>query len=259
MSVTAFPVARKRKSFDICQAFVEGCGGSIGTGWRCDGPTFFYGVDESNLPIWQWSLASGHDVWYADNSYFDATRGQRFRITRNRLQHSGFGISSGARFAELGIHLAPWRDRGEHIVVCPQSDHFMGMLAGYDRARMYQGAWLSDLLLSLDGVTDRPLRIRDWNRDKGAQAATLGADLVGAHALITWSSAAAVTAILAGVPAISLADDAAARALFPPPLNLEDLPRPDRLNWAGVLADNEFTLEEMRDGTAWRRLNAEPK
>jgi hypothetical protein len=247
VTVTAYPVAGKRKSFEICLSFARSCGGQIAGAYR-DGTAFFYGVDASNLDLYQRARAAG-DYFYCDNSVFDSERQQRFRIARNRLQHNGLGQSDCRRFNALGIAIRDWATRGEHIVVCPQSDFFMRDVVGYD------GNWLDYVRARLALVTDRPLRIRPWNRDKGALSATLKDDLAGAHALVTWSSAAAVTAVLEGIPVVVMSDECVARPMSGTLDQIEDLPRPDgRRNWAGVLADNEWTLREIADGTAWGSL-----
>lgn len=251
MTVTAFPVIGKKKSLDICLAFVHGCGGKIGTTFR-GGQTFFYGVDESNADAFDDAKASGEPWYYCDNSYFDSSRQQYFRITTNRLQHSGNGVSDGKRFAELGIEIAPWRSAGEHIVLCPQSDSFMRNLAGYP------GDWTEDSMRALGEATRRPVIVRGWTPNKGVASSTLAADLEGAHALMTWSSAAAITAILAGVPAIVGSRDCAAWVMTEGASGIENLVTPpDRLRWASVLADNQFTLDEMRNGFAWKQLLAQ--
>lgn len=282
--VTAYPVAGKQKSRDICTSFIRGCGGQLATAYR-PGPAFFYGVDESNVEIWNRVREAGDDFYYCDNSYFDAKRQGSFRVTRNRLQHSGFGSTNGRRFAALGIEIKPWRrdtwpwqngqghhafndhqhcficgvletDPDEvcrgvpgHIVVCPQSDHFMRTIARRD------GDWLAEVTAKL-AECGRPVRVRAWSPNKAKLSSTLEQDLAGAHALITWSSAAAVTALLAGVPVIVHAEDCAARSMAGDPWRFEKLAMPgDRLRWAGVLADNEWSLAEFENGTAWRMLH----
>src|SRR5690606_38444916 len=168
------------------------------------------------------------------------------------LQHSGGGQSDGKRFKALGVEIKPWRASGSHVVVCPQSDHFMRVIAGYP------GKWRDEVVAALRQVTDREIRVREWSANKGALSATLEADLVGAHALVTWSSAAAVTAILAGVPVIAMGQCAASTMSAAAIDDLENLPmRDDRERWASVLADNEWSLDEFRAGVAWRSLNAE--
>lgn len=246
--VTAYSVIGKRKSFDICLAFIRGCNGQIGTKYR-GGAAFFFGVDSSNVEIWEQVLANRDDFYYGDNSYFDSTRQKHFRVSKNRLQHSGLGVSNGARFKALGIEIKPWRSAGSHIVVCPQSDSFMKTLAGYS------GDWTTHIVASLKAVTDREIRVRKWSANKAALAATLEQDLKGAHCLVTWSSAAAVTAVLRGVPVIVESKDCAAKPMAGSIDEIEALPMPDRENWAGCLADAEWSLEEMSNGTAWRSLN----
>lgn len=248
--VTAYPVAGKQKAHDICRAFVDGCGGQMGSAYR-GGPAFFYGVNASNQDIWEKVLANGDPYFYCDNSFFDSRREISYRVAKGALQHDGRGTSDGSRFAALGIEIKPWREAGEHFVVCPQSDHFMKVLVGRD------GDWGKEILRHLEVNSKREIRYRDWNPNKKVLSSTLGQDLVGAHALVTWSSAAAVTAILSGIPAIVHSNDCAARCMAGDPWDLEDLPKPDdRARWAGVLADNEWTLDEFRSGLTWRSLNA---
>lgn len=248
--VTSYPVAGKKKSFDLCLAFARGCGGQIAGGLR-PGPAAFYGVNHSNEAIWRAVLADGRDRYMIDNSYFDALRQRSFRITRNRMQHSGTGASDGKRWRAIGAELKPWRTVGSHIVVCPQSESFMALLAGYS------GDWTADVVKRLAQHTDREIRIRPWSRNKTKHAASLQADLAGAHAVVVWSSAAAVAAVLAGVPVIVEGDDCAAKPMSGTVDGIENMPTPERENWCGVLADNEFTIGEIQDGTAWRKLNAE--
>lgn len=247
-AMTAYPVANKRKSWDICAAWIKGCGGQIGTNLR-DGAAFFYGVDESNLQVWREVVQRGSPYYYCDNSYFDQTRQSYFRVTKNRLQHAGLGQSSGERFARLGIQIEPWRSGGSTIVLCPQSAHFMKNVVGAGKD------WVDETLEALKSITPLAVKVRPWKADKAKLASTLHDDLVDARAVVTWSSAAAVTALLDGVPVVTLGQ-CAAEPLAGPLHQVESLPRPaGRLTWASVLADNQWTLDEMRTGVAWRHLN----
>lgn len=255
--VTAYPVARKQKSYDICRAFAEGCRGVVTSGGESlrEGAAFFYGVDESNLKIWEAAKARGN-FYYCDNSYFDTARQEYFRVTFDRLQHSGIGESDCRRFDALDIGIKDWREGGKHIVLCPQSDFFMQKVIGYP------GSWLSGAQSALAESTSRTMRLRLWSPDKKALSATLDQDLEGAHMLATFSSAAAISAILGGVPAYCSSSCAALPMTNPMGLlDVEELARPSygaRLKWAGVLADNQWTLAEMRSGLAWAMLSATP-
>jgi len=231
----AYPVAGKQKAVDICNAFIAGAPRSA------EGQVF-YGVNDSNRAAWE----SGG--WYIDNSYFDSCRQRYFRVTKDAIQHSGLGRSDGRRFKALGIAIKPWRD-GSHIVVVQQSESFMRNVAAY------YSDYVADVIVKLADLTDRSLLVRLWTANKHSAGASLQEDLRGAHALVTYSSAAAVTALLDGVP-VAVSRMSAAYPMAGSIDDIEHLPRPDnREEWASVLADNQFTIEEMRDGTAWRMLN----
>lgn len=253
--LTAYPVAGKAKSYEICEAFVQGykgVGQIIRSGTRLnDGAAFFYGVDQSNIHFWEQVRSDPKREWYyCDNAYFDSTRQVYFRVTKNRLQHTGIGPSTGERFRALGLRIEPWTKSGAHIIVCPQSDPFMRDIAGFN------GSWCDETVKALSTLTEREIRIRSWNRDKTTLSKTLAADLVNAYALVTWSSAAAITAVLSGVPVVT-SSQCAAMPMSGDLFKLHLLPRKERAIWAGVLADNQWTLEEFRNGTTWRSLSGE--
>lgn len=245
--VTAYPVAGKKKSFDLCLAFVRGCGGQIAGNRLRPGPAAFYGVNHSNESVWRAAIAEGRDRYMIDNSYFDAVRQRSFRVTKNRMQHTGTGVSDGRRFRALGVKVKPWRKAGGHIVVCAQSDSFMQTMG-------FEGDWTTCVVERLSSLTDREIRVRRWARNKTLAGASFQADLAGAHAVVVWSSAAAVTALIEGVPVVVESDDCAARPMAGTLDQIESLPTPDRENWLGLLADNEWTIDELTNGTAWSHL-----
>ncbi len=239
--MTAYPVLGKAKSRDLCLAFMAGCSGASGS--------VFYGVDQTNLHSWRRVSKSGEPYYYIDNSFFDKTRGTHFRIAKNRIQHDGQGQSNGERFKSLALEIKPWRNTGEHIVVCPQSDSFMREVAEYS------GDWLSDVVATMALVTNRRFAIRNWDRDKLKLQATLNRDLIGAWILVTYSSTAAIQALLQGVPVSAIGGAASWAGTDPLGIETPFYPE-DRERFFGVLADNQFTIEEMKSGVAWRALNS---
>lgn len=242
--MNCYPTPGKLKAQFICEAFAKGCGGKvIADNQLRPGPAMFYGIAPGCESLWR-HAQDGRDYWFVDNAYYDASREQYFRVTKNRLQHSGLGASDGKRFQALGIAIEPWRQGGKHILLCPQSDHFMRTVAGYS------GNWTDETTAMLRKFTDRPIRVRQWERNKGKQASSLVADLVDCHALVTWSSAAAVTAILSGVPAI-VGPHSAAGPMAITIAEIENPPQRERETWAGVLAANQWTLPELASG-AWK-------
>lgn len=244
--LTTFPVPGKAKSDMICRAFAAGAPRSA------DGAVFF--GTEGQMSAFKHAKASGRPWYYVDNSYFDKHRGTYFRVTKNALQVDPRGkTSDGSRFKRLGIEIKPWgRWRGEKdgiTLICPQSDAFMKSTLGFEFN------WASTVLARLPLNWKGEVRIRKWNRDKIEAGITLLDTLPTVRLLISHSSSASITAMLEGVPTIS---EAGAAHTLTGPLNYEavfDPPRPEgRLEFAQVLADNQFTLDEFRNGTAWKWL-----
>lgn len=252
MTVNCYPQDGKRKSYDICRAFADGCAGKVITDnrWR-DGDSMFYGVSDANEGVWQkaQAVAAQHTYFYSDNAFFDQYRGIYYRIGINRLQHPGIGTSDGRRFKQLGIDIKDWRTQGDHILVTPQSDHFMRVVVGY------KGDWLADTLEAIKRVTDRPIQVRLWNQDKKKLSQELPQQLVNCWALVTHSSGSAITALMSGIPVVCTAQC----VISPMSGRMEDLndpPLPDgRREWAEIVADQQWTLDEMRSGLSWRMLH----
>jgi len=254
VTVVGYPTPGKAKARVLLDAFCAGAGGRVSEDismLRGSGGAAFYGVVPGTLRLYDRAREEGRDVYYLDNAYFDPTREVYFRATLGRLQHEGLGSSDGKRFATLGIPIEPWRRGGSHILLCPQSDQFMRDVA------KYQGNWTQDTLDALRALTDRELCVRPWTGNKREWYRTLPEDLVDCWALVTYSSASAITAMLSGVPAIVTAEDSIARPLAGRLEDIESPPRPDgRREWACVVADNQWTLDEMRSGLCWRTLHA---
>lgn len=245
--ITCYATPGKAKALRLCEAFAVGaraCG--VAADFTTDtrrlrpGAAVFYGIREDTRPLWAQCKTEGRDWYFIDNSYFDAARGWQFRVTKNRVQHDGRGQSDGARRQALGVTVKPWQmGTGRQAVICLQSDLHLRLTMAVDPA-----LWLRQALVQAREM-GLPARVRHWDANKGRQMATLADDLRGASVVITHSSAAAVEALLAGI-AVRCAPQCAAHGVTPE----------RREAWADVLADNQWTLAELADGTAWRMLNA---
>ena len=246
MPLTLYPVPGKEKSKLICNAF------AAGAPRHATGAVFFgtEGVMQA------FRRAQQGTFWYVDNSYFDPHRGIYFRVTKNALQVDPTGkISTGERFAKLGITVKDWRHKPDgKIIVIPQSDDFMKSTLGR------KGDWLRETVEKLNAWGYGPrVRVRPWLRDKKTAYVELHKDLDDAALVVTWSSASAITALYEGIPAIS--ESGAAHALTGP-LTSERVAQPlmpsleDRTRFLEILADNQFTLEEFKNGVAWRWLES---
>lgn len=231
MGLIACPVPGKAKSKMLCEAFIAGAPKSAtGTVW--------YGVKAGNAHDWRVIRNSGEDFYTIDNSYFDQTRGTMFRVTKNAFQCTAQldDETDGTRFAATGAVIEPVAPRTGYVLIVEQSQDHMDYIAE-DAGTFYA---LCKFLRAKHHT-----RTRAWRADKPTLMATLAQDLAGAAKVATHSSAAAVMAVMAGIPVVC-SEFCVAYGIRP---------WDDRLRWAGVLADNQFTLDELKDGTAWRKLN----
>lgn len=239
----------ERTSPRFCAAFAEGCGGKLAHGPRVlhPGPVALWG-SPALWPLLERAQAQGRDWIYADNAYVG--RGRYFRIAVNGYQHDGTGAGDFGRFIRAGGTLQPWRRSGARILVCPNS-HVHFPLFGRDADQ-----WVADVVAELREHTDRRIQVR-WKKE--ALERPIDVDLVDAWAVVAWSSAAAIDALMAGVPAFSLAPHAAARRMGS--TELADIETPlypdDREGFFAALAANQWTLDEIRAGVAWRALQEE--
>ena len=245
MTVTVYSVPRERTSPRFARAFAFGCKGRITTeAEHVDGPIAMFGSPH----IWgvlTRAQEEGRAVYYGDHAYFG--RQKFYRITKDAYQHDGRGRTNGLRFRVLGIDIEPWKT-GRHILVCPPDRNY-ARLHGLDET-----AWIRGTLRTLRRHTDRPVRLRMRN---GAERnpVSLRDALRDAHALVTHHSNAAVEALCMGVP-VFVTGECAARSMGGTDLTKIETPEypDDRKRWAGVLADNQWTLDEMRRGMAWRHI-----
>lgn len=265
--VVGYPTPGKAKARVILEAFCAGApSGTVVDEIPAqlhDGVAVFYGITDATQHLWAQARAEGRDWVYLDNAYFDGCRqpplvAGYFRATLNRLQHPGTGNSNGQRLAQLmkaGLvpEPKPWRFTGAHIVVAPQSAQFMKTVAGYP------GNWVEDIHKAIRAITTRQITCRPWTADKVEQYRQLKLDLRQARAVVTYSSGCAVTALVEGVPAFVMAQDAISRPVAFTDLRLleKSLPPVESLRpWMEIVADNQWTLDEMKRGLCWAMLHA---
>ena len=199
---------------------------------------------ESDRIVAQAKARSMH-FFYIDHAYFDRGHGKSYRITRNRYEAGPVRKCPTDRLDKLDVEVRPWSKGGRDIVVCPPTDYFMAAHGCAD--------WLETTLEALGKVTDRPIVIREKPKP-GETAVPLKTALRTAHALVTHSSNVAIEAACLGTPVFVNPASAAA------PIGETDLSKietpsyADREPWLAHLAYNQFSLDEIREGEAWRLL-----
>jgi hypothetical protein len=225
------------------KSFAKGAGGlEIVSGPELSpGPVAFFGSAEF-WPMLDQIVAEGREWIYGDHAYFGRRR--YFRATRNALQHDASGEANNVkRFESFGIKVERWR-KGSHILLCPNSP---GYFAAFG---MEADEWVKNTTAELRQHTGRDIRVRwkNWTND-------LQSDLKNAWACVVFTSVCGVHAALRGVPCFATAP-CASRAFGSGNLALiEQPPRPDnRFEMACVLAENQWTMEEMSAGMAWEHL-----
>ena len=246
-SVTTTPVkvytTNHQHSRVICTAFAEGCGGQIVPAHRLlDGPAAMYGILRGTGEIIKECEFVGRDFYYIDHGYLSPGHYDGFyRVTKNGMQAEGMIEKPPDRWEALNLELRPWRRKGRHILVCPLTGA-VGSFLGIDPQK-----WIESVTREISQHTARPIQVKQKGEGE------LKDSLLDCWCLVTHSSNAAVDALRDGVPVITLGDSAAWDVAWAFE-NIEKPIWPDREPWLFWLAYQQFSLSEMRDGTAWKIL-----
>jgi hypothetical protein len=157
----------------------------------------------------------------------------------------------------LQQELQPWREQGDHILVCLQRDGGWSM-KGTDMAQ-----WAIETVTHLRRITQRPILIRHHPKapvDLGhlltlpdvrysIPGSSLQDDIRGAWASVFFNSSSCVASILAGVPVIAQDPDCVAWSVAGHDLNSIESPHmPDRQQWLWDLSAAHWTDEQSQQG-----------
>lgn len=196
--------------------------------------------------------------YFMDTGYFGNDRtnsnpnGWKYwhRIVKNDLQHDQIISRPGDRFSTFKKNFAPWKKTGRKILIAAPDEKpckFYGTT---------QQEWLSQTVDNIKKYTDRPIIIRERVKNRTDRVVTntlqeaLDDDV---FALVTFNSIAAVESVFYGIPAFTLAPNAAK------PVSCQDLakinepyyPDKDKLyQWACHLAYGQFHISELKSGIA---------
>ena len=217
---------------------------------------------------------NGQPYYHVDHAYFWRGYG---RITKNEIDpfgHEWYRISKNnhAQHTLLDVDDDRWKKyfydhffgygkeykrRGSKILFCRSSKHVLSICD-------HESDWADQTLKILKDNTDREIVIREkpgrssqtTNVSRSTEN-TLVQDLEDCWALVTHSSAAAITAQLMGIPTfcvkqsptspVSCHDFSLIETPFYPDDNL-------RINWLNSLAYSQYTRLEFEDGTVSKNL-----
>ena len=250
------------KDDHVVANFCIGAEGQIGTGKQAKDlpiqvPAVIRGIAKKKTI--HACIEQGRDYYYIDTGYFGNNKHKNFhRITKNAMQYTGKLDPDCPvdRFEQTGESLKKFRP-GKNILICPPSQ----------KAMSYWGLKLEDWLqITVDDIkkyTDRPIVIRE----KQPRHVRINTDTIqmaleqDVHCMVTFNSIAAVEALMNGKPVFTTGPVGtnAAEPLSNKDLKLIDNPFIPTIeevhNLCCNLAYQQFTVKEMREGTAWRMLN----
>lgn len=211
-----------------------------------DNPVACYGQIWGTEKVLQRATARDRIYWHIDNGFWKPGRGQwqgYYRFTYRSMTARFLPDSPRQRFERLGIRLKPWTRWGNHILLAlPGLEYGVGI--GLDMPY-----WIKEIERELRNSTDRPILIRDRLSPR-----PLMQDLRGAWAVVTHSSNVAVDAVCEGIPVFVSPLSMAAPVGNLTLLDLEHPKKPERIEWCYSLACQQFTVAEMRSGTAYHHL-----
>lgn len=206
-----------------------------------------YSCNEDTADRWE---KDGGTVIVAENGYCgrDGNGIQHYALAVHGHNGSGTWHYGGPeRWAALGIELKPWRESGEHILVCPNR-HF-GM-----RGLAMPVDWERLTVAALRRITKRPIRVRPHPQNS-APVRTLADDMAGAWAMVIWASSTGVHSLIAGIPVIATSRWWILKAAAGERLeDIESPPMFDRVPAFEKLAWAQFTIGEISEGLPFRCL-----
>ena len=168
----------------------------------------------------------------------------------------------------LGINLKPIRKEGKYILLCCQRD------GGWSMNGKPLLPWLVKTIKEIQNHTDKIIMVRFHPGDKRSlehkrslaryrlkrvsvsHHESILEDFKTAHAVVNFNSSPAVAAAIEGIPTFVL-DPKRSQAAEVSHHNLKDLENIqefDRESWVQRMAQMHWTLDELKDGTAWRHL-----
>jgi len=240
----------------ILQSFIQGAGGRI-SNWEQEQATMTPVVLRGVTKRKQMAACRevGRDFYYIDTGYFGNGKKKTYhRITRNDVQHFGPIIDRPDDRVPPDVGVTKFRSQGSKILIAPPSQKLLNLY------NINLEEWLATTQADIRKHTDREIVVRlKQSRSVRQSSDTIQQALDDdVFCLVTFSSIAAVEALLHGKPAITLGPNAAS-PLCSQNISEIETPRVPTLDEVRALIRHlsycQFTEAEMRDGTAWRILN----
>lgn len=209
-----------------------------------------YGILRGTGDIFHHNRLCSVDYYEVDRGYINPNHYDGYyRISKNGLQAKYKDIDlPNDRLDKLKFERAEWFNSKGKIIICPPSDYIENYY------KMVPGAWEANILRSLEGIPRR-IKVRDKS-----DTTPLNHDLQDAYCIITFNSNVAVDASIKGIPVVtgihSIAGGWCRNSLYEAINNKLEAPPKEYIDkLLRFVSYNQFTLDEIRNGTAWRALH----
>jgi hypothetical protein len=174
---------------------------------------------------------------------------------------------------DIGVDLQPWRQRGDHVLICLQRD------GGWSMQGRPVVDWAIDVISRLSQHTRRPFRIRPHPGDRGsakhtaqilhhfkknkqvlisasAATQTLMGDLKNCWAVVNHNSSPTVGAAIEGIPVfVTDPENSQCRDIANTDLaRIEEPVLPDRLPWVCKISQSHWSHADLESGRCWQHM-----
>ena len=223
-----------------------------------------YGILAGSGEIYKWCQKENKNFYFMDHGYFTNAHDSPhwLRITKNNHCQNILQDKPTDRYEKhFKKQLKPWH-KGSKILVLPPTNaisNFFGV-----------EGWLDTTLQTLKQHTDRQIDIREKPYNPTIEIDHVGAtvkvdrptvnkgsiDWTQYYATVTYNSNTMVASLENGVPVFCDSNNSAAAPISETDFTKIETPKyGDRVALFSSLAYNNWNLQEMADGTAWRMLN----
>ena len=198
----------------------------------------------------------GRTFYAVDTGYFGNNKSKWVhRITKNNLQYIGPIVEREHDRLKMFGYKYKGRKKGKKILICPPSLKVMDMFG-----QPSPEVWTKQVSEQLKKITSKKIEIRlKPNRTERVTSKSIQQALNDdVHCLITYNSIAAIEAMMEGVPAIVLGQNAASVISETDLRNVDNPKFPDQETMDAFMAHLsycQFTIPEMESGFAWRTIN----
>ena len=225
-----------------------------------------YGILAGSGEIYKRCEQEKKDFYFMDHGYFTNAHDKPhwLRITKNAHCQTKLTNTNPDRYEKyFKRELKPWQKDGKKILVLPPTNAVAGFFNAID--------WVDKTIKVLKENTDRPIEVREKPYNP-----TIATDHVGAtvkvdkptnhqprinwneyFACVTYNSTTFIESFTNGVPVFCDPNVCSATPIAETDFTKIEKPRyDDRVALFSNLAYNNWTMEEMSNGTAWKMIDS---